>query len=263
VSCWCSAPSSRRAWRSSADPIPTSTANRKHHTPDGFRNNYTAIQGGGFWKWQWERWTGSTPQAPPGGWTIPRQTPDVAFLASNHGGPTITWIGHATMLVQVAGRNVLTDPQFTERASPVSFAGPRREVPPAIAVAELPHIDAVLISHNHYDHLDLASLEQLARQPGGAPVFYVPLGLKAWFRRHALPVPVELDWWDQRQDGPLTVHAVPVQHWSARTPWDRNQTLWAGYVVQAPDLCFAFLGDTGYSPDFRDIAARFPHIDSR
>jgi len=234
---------------------------KPHHTSTGFRNNYTQIEGGGFWKWQWQRWTGPRAAPPPGGWAIPVTAAHVAFLAANREATTVTWIGHATLLVQVAGRNLLTDPQFSDRASPVTFAGPARLQPPAIAIDALPRIHAVLISHNHYDHLDLPSLERLARQPGGPPAFFVPLGLKAWFRRQGLPDPVELDWWDARDAGGVEVHAVPVQHWSARTPLDRNRTLWCGYVVRAPGFSLAFLGDTGYSPDFAEIGRRFPGLD--
>ncbi|MGQ0543956.1 MAG: MBL fold metallo-hydrolase [Betaproteobacteria bacterium] len=98
----------------------------------------------------------------------------------------MTWVGHATVLLRVGGLSLLTDPHFSARASPVQFAGPRRVVPPVPALAELPHIDVVAISHNHYDHLDLASVAALAKQPGGSPRFFVPLGLKAWFERRGL-----------------------------------------------------------------------------
>ena len=106
----------------------------------------------------------------------------------------MTWIGHATLLLRVGGLNVLTDPHFTARASPVSFAGPARVVPPAIELQALPHIDAVLISHSHYDHLDEGTVTALAAQPGGSPRFYVGLGLKAWFARRGIHEVEKLDW---------------------------------------------------------------------
>ena len=96
--------------------------------------------------------------------------------------PTVTWVGHATAMVQLGGLTLLTDPIFSDRASPLTFLGPRRHQPPGVAAAQLPHIDLVLVSHNHYDHLDEASVRALNRQPGGPPLFIVPLGLKAWLR---------------------------------------------------------------------------------
>jgi L-ascorbate metabolism protein UlaG (beta-lactamase superfamily) len=241
---------------------------RPHHTPEGYRNNYPTPPRGSFWKWQQERRAKGVPRQPEGGWRFPLRRPDAAFLRHNRTQPTLTWLGHASFLVQVAGRNLLTDPHLTERASPLRFAGPRRVVPPALALHELPHIDAVVVSHNHYDHLDLATVRHLAHQAGGSPTFYVPLGLKAWFAGHGMRRVVELDWWEQADEGALRFHLTPVQHWSSRTAWDRNRTLWGGWMVEHwPDLTgvpafrFFFAGDTGYSRDFVDIAARFSPID--
>jgi len=235
-------------------------AAKPHHTAAGFRNNYPHPPPQSFWKWQWERWTQGLPRIPEDGWHFPVDTPDLAYLRANRGDRTITWIGHATVLLQLDGVNILTDPHFTERASPVSFAGPKRWVQPAIALADLPHIDVVVISHNHYDHLDDGTVRALARQAGGPPRFYVPIGLAPWFAERGIAA-VEMDWWDRRDDGPLAIHFVPAQHWSARTWWDRNRTLWGGFVVDARDFRFLFIGDTGYSADFRDIGARFGDFD--
>jgi L-ascorbate metabolism protein UlaG (beta-lactamase superfamily) len=236
---------------------------KPHHTPTGFRNNYAQIIPGRFWTWQFERWQKGLPATPEGGWHFPVDRPDVAWLAHNRSEATVTWIGHATVLLQVGGLNVLTDPQFSERASPVSFAGPKRVVPPAIALDTLPHIEVVVISHNHYDHLDEASVLALARQPGGPPRFYVPLGVGAWLRARGIEPAGELDWWDARDVGTsgVRVHLVPVQHWSARTLWDRDETLWGGYVLEAPGYRVFFAGDTGYSRDFADVASRFGRFD--
>src|SRR6202040_4087878 len=123
------------------------------------------------------------PPKPP--FPTPQATADLDFLRRNALAgpemiPAVTWIGHATMLVQASGLNVLTDPVFSTRVSPVRFAGPSRAQAPGISLQDLPHIDVVAISHNHYDHLDRASVRTLARQPGGAPLFLVPLGLKSW-----------------------------------------------------------------------------------
>ena len=131
--------------------------------------------------------------------------------------PAATWIGHASVLLQLGGISLLTDPVFSERASPVSFAGPRREGPPGIAAADLPRIDAVVVSHNHYDHLDAASVKALAAQPGGSPLFVVPLGLKDWFTDAGIERVVELDWWQSTKVGEAEIVLVPAQHWSGRS----------------------------------------------
>jgi L-ascorbate metabolism protein UlaG (beta-lactamase superfamily) len=241
---------------------------KPHHTPQGYRNNYPTPARGSFWAWQRERWRNGLPRIPEGGYRFEQQRPDVGGLRRNRTAPTLTWIGHATFLLQLAGRNLLTDPHLTQRASPLAFAGPRRVVPPALALHELPHVDAVVISHNHYDHLDLGTVRHLARQAGGAPAFFVPLGLKAWFAGHGVRNVIELDWWEHASLEELRFHLVPVQHWSSRTAWDRDKTLWGGWMVEdrsRPDaeaaFRFFFAGDTGYSQDFRDIAARFSPID--
>ena len=147
--------------------------------------------------------------------------------------PSVTWIGHATALVQLGGITLLTDPVFSERASPVSFAGPRRHVAPGIAVHELPHVDLVLVSHNHYDHLDGASIDALVQQSGGAPTFVVPLGLKSWFESRGLSTVVELDWWQTFTLGAIDILLCPAQHWSGRGLADRMKTLWGGFAVLA------------------------------
>lgn len=232
---------------------------KPHHTSEGFRNNYSGPRSGpGYWTWQRERWRKGLPKAPPGGrWPFAIAQPDVAFLKSNHNEPTVTWIGHATLLLQLNGVNVLTDPHFSERASPLSFAGPKRQVTLPARLEDLPRIDLVVVSHNHYDHLDRQTVRRLAAQPGGPPKFLVPLGLKRWLREAGVANATELDWWDKSAEQRLDVHLVPVQHWSGRRLNDRNRTLWGGWVVEAPGFRFFFAGDTGYSPDFRDIAERF------
>jgi N-acyl-phosphatidylethanolamine-hydrolysing phospholipase D len=230
--------------------------------PDGFQNNYPHPQiAGGFWKWRWQRLWQDRPDPPPGGWQLPATKADSAFLRANRSAPTLTWIGHATLLVQAGGVNILTDPHFSARASPLPFAGPTRQVAPALALAELPHIEAVVISHNHYDHLDRESVTALARQPGGPPQFFVPLGLATWFREAGIETVTELDWWQSRGVGGVALHFTPAQHWSRRGLTDRNATLWGSWVIEAPGFRFLFAGDTGYSLDFRDIGARFSGFD--
>jgi len=229
---------------------------KAHHTPEGFRNIYPHPPRGSFFAWRWQRWRDGLPARPKEGYRFEVMTPDAAWLRANRSETAITWIGHATLLLQVGGINVLTDPQFSRRASPFSWIGPQRVVPPALSLGQLPHIDVVLISHNHYDHLDLASVRGLAAQPGGPPRFFVPLGLKRWFAREGIETVTEQDWWDHADLLGLRIHQVPAQHFSSRTPWDRNATLWGGFVVEHPSLRFYFAGDTGYSPHFAEIRAR-------
>ena len=234
---------------------------KPHHTAEGFRNNYPTPPRGSFWKWQWERWRKGLPKLPDGGHRFEVVRPDVTWLKANGDQPSLTWVGHATFLLQLGGLNVLTDAHLTARASPFDFAGPQRLVPPALAFHDLPHIHAVVISHNHYDHLDLATVKHLSRQSGGSPRFLVPLGLRSWFVGQGMHEVVELDWWDSAEHAGLRFHLVPVQHWSARTSFDYNRTLWGGWIVEHESFRFFFAGDTGYSRDFKDIAARFAPID--
>jgi N-acyl-phosphatidylethanolamine-hydrolysing phospholipase D len=246
---------------------------KPHHTPDGFRNNYPpnpAYQGpdtGATTTWlsRLKKWTEDGPD------TAPRRPlevvkPDLAFIHGEKNRPAITWVGHATFLLQTAdGLNILTDPIFAERASPVSFAGPRRHQPPGLALSELPHIDAVLISHSHYDHLSLDTLRALNKQKGGAPTYYVPLGVDLWLEKNVTGGDrskiVRLDWWDSAKIKDTEIHFLPVQHWSSRTPWDRNKTLWGAFALRQPGFSFFFSGDLGYSRDIGDIAARFKGFD--
>lgn len=237
-----------------------------HHTKDGFRNNYLVGDiGGSFLKWQYERRIQGLPRPPANGYRFPVDTPDVGWIQANRTMPSATWIGHATMLVQLGGVNVLTDPVWSERASPVSFAGPKRRVRPGLDYQQLPHIDVVVISHNHYDHLDRPTVLRLNAQRGGAPLFLVPLGIKAWMNDQGVTNVRELDWWQRTEANGLGITFVPVQHWSARSLTDRFATLWGGWVLQtslpARPFSVFFSGDTGYSKDFADIHAHFDHFD--
>src|SRR3954470_6907761 len=220
-------------------PTEPSKAPRTAH---GFRNTYPHPEKAGFWKWKWEQWREGLPHKPAGGYHFETARPDLAFLRANRRETSVTWIGHSTVLLQTAGVNVLTDPQFSERASPVQFAGPKRVVGPTPALADLPHIDAVLISHDHYDHLDVASVKALAGQPGGSPKFFAGLGTKAWFAGIGITDVVELDWWQRVEFKGLDLHFVPVQHWSKRTLTDENQRLWGAWVVRQPAFSFYFAG---------------------
>lgn len=238
-----------------------------HHRPGGFQNSHQDFEPKSLaevlrWRWSAERQGKPVPPLAP----IPVVAPDLGFLRGNATAgaamqPAVTWIGHATVLAQLSGLNLLTDPIFSPRASPFAFLGPKRQQPPGLALAQLPPIDVVLISHNHYDHLDEASVKALARQGGSSPLFVVPLGLAAWFRARDITRVIELDWWQghvlQTSRGPAEIMLVPAQHWSARGLTDRMKTLWGGFALFAPDCHLFFAGDTGYSRDFVEMRERF------
>jgi N-acyl-phosphatidylethanolamine-hydrolysing phospholipase D len=231
-------------------------AARPHHTADGFRNLHGAQVNKPFsWllRWRWQAWREGLPR--PAQQATPVVQPDLAQLTAQRAA-SATWIGHATVLVQSGGLNILTDPVFSDRASPVSFVGPKRAVAPGIALDDLPPIDVVIVSHNHYDHLDRASVVRLNERAGGRTLFLVPLGLKAFFAGEGITNVVELDWWDTHRVNGVEFQLLPVQHWSARGLHDRNKTLWGGWGVFAPDLRWYFSGDAGYSPDFVAVRER-------
>ncbi|MEO8432527.1 MAG: MBL fold metallo-hydrolase [Acidobacteriota bacterium] len=171
----------------------------------------------------------------------------------------VTFVNHATVLIQMAGRNILTDPVWSDRVSPVSFAGPKRVRPPGIRFDDLPQIDTVLLSHNHYDHLDLATLARLARRDD--PWVVAGLGVRRLLDARGLVRGAELDWWEASDLGAgFSVTAVPVQHFSGRGLSDRNRTLWTGFVLSGPSGSVFFAGDTGYGPHFAEIGRRFPGL---
>ncbi|ROH87320.1 MBL fold metallo-hydrolase [Pseudomethylobacillus aquaticus] len=240
-------------------------ANKAHHRVDGFSNNYLPPINVPFSDIvRWYRESKGKPAAPSQfvqGYHFPLVKTDTAFLRSNRTQTTYTWIGHASGLVQMGGINLLTDPIFSERASPFSWLGPKRKTPLPFPLSELPHIEVVVISHNHYDHLDLPTLKALSKQPGGSPLFLVPLGMQSWMKAQGLANSLELDWWQQTELNDVKLTFVPAQHWSARGLGDRNRVLWGGWVAQAPNFSFYYSGDTGYSADFADIGSRFGGFD--
>lgn len=241
---------------------------KAHHTPTGFRNNHidaVTKSFGELLRWQWEAWRDGLPR--PAREPAAVVAPDLARLHANVKAgtamtPSITWIGHATTLMQASGLNVLTDPIFSERASPVQLFGPQRLQAPGVALADLPPIDVVVISHNHYDHLDRNSVVALNARAEGRTLFLVPLGVKPWMARLGIDNVVELDWWEAHAVAGVEFHLTPVQHWSARGVNDRSETLWGGWSVFGRDFHWYFSGDTGYSDDFaetrRRMARRFP-----
>ena len=240
---------------------------KPHHTANGFQNNHPhEIHGfADLFQWRWDRLWGHVPEGPreEREYEFPLAENDPAYLRANRSETTVTWIGHAALLIQWHGINLLTDPMFSERAFPVQWTGPQRFAPLGLALQDLPPIDVVLLSHNHYDHLDVDTVGYLKDQRGAGqgPRFFVPLGLKAWFADQGIDDVVELDWWEHESYMGLEIHAVPAQHFSSRTPFDRNETLWAGWVVAAPGFRFYYSGDTGYSTDFQEIGRRLGPMD--
>ena len=176
--------------------------------------------------------------------------------APKHDEWVVTWIGHATFLVQTREGNFLTDPQFSERCGPFGRLGPRRVQPPALAIADLPRIDFILLTHDHYDHCDLHSLRQLARR--FAPQVIAPLAYRRLLARANLHHVVELDWWQTHTPAPgLEIALTPARHWSNRLSGTRNARLWGGFFVRHSDRAWWFAGDTGYDPQlFHDIRQR-------
>ena len=174
--------------------------------------------------------------------------------------PTVTWVGHSTLLVQMAGATFLTDPIWSQAAGPGGRIGARRWLDAALPIQQLPRIDFVLISHNHYDHLDLPSLREIAERSPHA-VFFVPLENGELLRDEGIERVVELDWGDRRSLGAVTVHCLPAQHWSQRGIGDQRRALWASWAVTSFERRFYFGGDTGLFDGFRTIGDAFGPFD--
>jgi N-acyl-phosphatidylethanolamine-hydrolysing phospholipase D len=240
-----------------------------HHRPGGgFQNPWgpNSQQGrfGAFLKWAlFERPTDAR-----------RKTPDPAAFAAAHppAAPSfvarepadsmaVTWVGHSSFLVQIAGQNLLLDPMWGERASPLPWLGPQRWVPPGVPFEALPPIDGVLLSHDHYDHLDDPTVRRLVARYPSAP-WWAPLGVADWLRARGAANVRELDWWGQAENGSLTLTATPAQHFSGRRLDNRNGTLWCGWVIRAASHAVFFAGDTGAHPVFPEIGRRLGPFDA-
>ncbi|RYY25747.1 MAG: hypothetical protein EOP62_12880 [Sphingomonadales bacterium] len=205
------------------------------------------------------RWRTSVPDNPwPDSIAVTPVVPDARVA-----GLRITMIGHATLLIQIAGLNLLTDPVWSDRASPLAFAGPKRITAPGVRIEDLPPIDAILLSHNHYDHLDVATLKALHERHD--PLMVMPLGNDAIVRRHIPSARIAVgDWGDHFEIASgAEVHIVPATHWSSRGFSDRRKALWCGFMVRAGGRLVYFAGDTGYGTGniFRAMRARFGPTD--
>ena len=244
-----------------------------HHRPDGrFRNPWAAASGDdGLRRHVWrvaKEWLlgGHPPDPGPGALEVRLPTPAHPWVTAA-GAVRITWIGHSTALVQLPGLNILTDPVWSDRSSPVGFAGPHRFVPPPLGIDELPPIHAVLLSHDHYDHLDLPTVRALHGRFGDSLSWYAPLGYRDWFRARGITRVVELDWWGKAPlpGGRFEAVCVPARHWTRRRPGGTNRRLWCGWVVApaaeaGPRVWYA--GDTGYCGAFTEIGARLGPFDA-
>ncbi|PSH22276.1 MBL fold metallo-hydrolase [Yersinia pseudotuberculosis] len=238
--------------RKMAKKNPYYDASKPHHTEFGFQNIEPVVHHPQDLKrWREERKRQSLPKPPQQGY--PQFVTDWWQQADFSGQQdALWWLGHASLLLRISGQTVLFDPVLSSRVSPVNFYGPQRKTPIPASVQQLPDIDVIVISHNHYDHLDVTTITQLLRRFPDV-VFLVPLGLKNWLRQHGARHVHELDWWDQRIVADFEFHCVPARHWSMRTPWDRNHSLWSGWVVKRGEVNFYFSGDTGYCQQLLDI----------
>lgn len=193
----------------------------------------------------WTKWIASAPGPPP-----PVAVPGEALR--------VTLVNHATVLLQTQSVNIVTDPVWSRRVSPVSFAGPERHRDPGIRFEDLPPVHCVLISHNHYDHFDRPTLRRLATEH--RPAIFCPLGLATPLRRLGFQDVEELDWWEHREFRGFRMHCIPAQHFSARGPFDRNRTLWCGWVLESDSGPIYFAADTGFGDFFAEIGRRFASL---
>jgi L-ascorbate metabolism protein UlaG (beta-lactamase superfamily) len=230
-------------------------ATKPHHTPEGFRNPEPDLrQPGDLQRWRKERKAQGLPFPPRQGYeAFEQQWCLKADLSGEQ--DAVWWLGHAAIMLRLEGRYGLIDPVLSARASPLRFFGPKRKTPAPLAIRDLPALDWVLISHNHYDHLDRPTIKAILRRFPAVQII-VPLGLASWFRRRGARQVIQLDWWQQTQRHGVTFHAVPARHWSMRTLHDRNRSLWCGWTVTTAALNFWFSGDSGYSENLLDIARR-------
>jgi len=236
-----------------------------HHTADGFRNPPDSPERvrrpGRFFSFIWKRMTEDTGAIQlPENHVVPPQEALAQFKAAPENA-RITWIGHAAFLIGWNGLNILSDPHFSERSSPVSFAGPKRYSPPGLKVDDLPKVDVIIISHNHYDSFDEDSMRALSRHSPEALVL-TPLGLERITREWGFKNTKDMDWYDRHTVGDVTFMATPAIHRANRGVFDVNETLWAGFTLESKGKKIWFVGDTGMGPVFeREVKNRIAPVD--
>jgi len=243
-----------------------------HHLSDGrFRNPWPEAVGDDAMRrrgFQLVReWiTGSHPPDPEPG-ALPLAGPDPALPVAREGELRITWVGHATYLLQLPGLNLLTDPVWSLRASPLPWMGPKRFAPALPALDALPEIHGVLLSHDHYDHLDRPTVVALRRRFGEALKWYTPLGYGPWFSRLGIRSVVELDWWDEVDvpESDYRVVAAPARHWTRRSPGNTNRRLWGSFAVLprgSEGRRVYFAGDSAYTSAYTAVGQRLGPFDA-
>ena len=234
-----------------------------HHDPEGgFRNPWPtgALPGRSeLLRWWWER-AARDLGASAGDAALAPARPAAAHPRAEPDELRVTWVGHSSFLVQLGGLNLLTDPVFSRRASPLGFAGPERLTPPGIPLEALPPVDAVLLSHDHYDHLDEPTVRRLHRRFGDALRWFTPLGYGEWFGKRGI-LPVDMDWWEDtllsRAAGELRIRCLPAQHWTSRTGLEGLRRLWCSWSVHVPGgRGVYFGGDSGWFPGYAEIGER-------
>lgn len=241
------------AWGQAKD-IEALARERAHHTNPGFRNPWMADERAGSilrlleWKISSNPYRKDKRQRP----YVPVTKPDVASIMKAE--DSVTYLGHATLWIRVNGQNIITDPVFGDI---VFFID--RYAPFPLQPEELPPMQVVLISHNHYDHLDKDSIRKI----GTGPLFLTPLGYREWFE-DVLPGArvIELDWFQKYTIHGITYRLLPAQHWTKRTPWDTNKRLWGSWLVESPNRKVYFAGDTGYFPGFAEFGRKFGPMDA-
>jgi N-acyl-phosphatidylethanolamine-hydrolysing phospholipase D len=241
-----------------------------HHLPGGrFRNPWPEAaeddairRTAGRMMREWM--TTSLPPDPRPG-ALPLAPADLADPTAADGTARITWVGHATHLIQLPGLNLLTDPMWSERASPFRSTGPKRFVPASPELGALPRIDAVLLSHDHYDHLDRRTVIRLRERFGEGLPWFTPLGYRDWFAALGVRNVVELDWWEDRiLPGGERLIATPARHWTRRTPWSTNKRLWCSWAIAPKDPSSPRVywgGDSAYASHFHEIGERLGPFD--
>lgn len=252
--CLAPRPFDEAAWQAKVAEEKTTDLYAPHHRPDGTFFNPWLPEDRPWWSfWRWvlsENSLGTLAEQDP---STPRVANDGAYLKDPAAPDAITWVGHATFVVNWSGQVVITDPFFSQRAAVV-----KRKVPPAFAESTVPDGAIVLISHNHYDHLDSESLEALLPR---AALVLCPLGLGEWLRGMGAKQVREMDWWQEAEIGGTRFTCLPTQHWSRRFGQSYNQTLWCSWLMERGGKTIYYGADSGYFVGFREFGRRFPNID--